>query len=353
VQPDFLKYLRPATEIAALDGKSLLADTRVNADGTPDMTRWSRPQADGPALCATVLARWLRDVPQLTPEAQHLAREVIKADLLFTLSWLPLPSFDIWEEESGEHYYTQLFQAEACAHGSRWLPEHGAELEAAARTTLDHLDCYWDPAQGFYRSRLAVSEGQRAKELDISVTLAHVHAGRCSGSHSVLDPKAHATISALEQHFESAYGINRELPPGRAPAMGRYPGDQYYSGGAYYFATLATAEFYYRLAAELAGGARLPACAENEGFRTRLGTRSTDGPLRLAECALQRADGFMRTVQAYTPADGSLSEQFDRNDGRQNSARHLAWSYAAFITAAAGRSRARHCLDLLRGSAVR
>jgi len=48
----------------------------------------------------------------------------------------------------------------------------------------------------------------------------------------------------------------------------------------------------------------------------------------------------MRTVQAYTPASGDLSEQFDRATGAQISAKHLAWSYAAFITAAASRRRA-------------
>ena len=48
----------------------------------------------------------------------------------------------------------------------------------------------------------------------------------------------------------------------------------------------------------------------------------------------------MRTVQAYTPSGGDLSEQFDRATGAQTSAKHLAWSYAAFITAAASRRRA-------------
>jgi glucoamylase len=48
----------------------------------------------------------------------------------------------------------------------------------------------------------------------------------------------------------------------------------------------------------------------------------------------------MRTVQAYTSASGDLSEQFDRATGAQISAKQLAWSYAAFITAAASRRRA-------------
>jgi glucoamylase len=48
----------------------------------------------------------------------------------------------------------------------------------------------------------------------------------------------------------------------------------------------------------------------------------------------------MRTVQAFTPGSGELSEQFDQTTGAQTSAKHLSWSYAAFITAAASRAEA-------------
>jgi glucoamylase len=42
-------------------------------------------------------------------------------------------------------------------------------------------------------------------------------------------------------------------------------------------------------------------------------------------------------VRAFTPESGDLSEQFDQNNGAQTSVRHLAWSYAAFLTAVAAR----------------
>jgi len=45
-------------------------------------------------------------------------------------------------------------------------------------------------------------------------------------------------------------------------------------------------------------------------------------------------------VRTHTPEDGELSEQFDQNDGRQTSARQLAWSYAALISCATARRRA-------------
>jgi len=48
----------------------------------------------------------------------------------------------------------------------------------------------------------------------------------------------------------------------------------------------------------------------------------------------------MTTVRELTPASGDLSEQVDRETGRQTSAHNLAWSHTAFVSAAHLRSRA-------------
>jgi glucoamylase len=50
-----------------------------------------------------------------------------------------------------------------------------------------------------------------------------------------------------------------------------------------------------------------------------------------------RGDAYLETVRAFTPADGEMSEQFDRKTGQHTSAKHLAWSYAGFITAVEAR----------------
>ena len=92
--------------------------------------------------------------------------------------------------------------------------------------------------------------------------------------------------------------------------MGRYEGDAYYSGGAYYFSTLGAAEFCFLAAAHAAG--------------------------RKDEW-IARGDGFLETVRAFTPASGDLSEQFDQRTGEQTSAKHLAWSYAALISCVTAR----------------
>jgi glucoamylase len=346
VQPSFLQYVRPDREIEAVFGDAVLAEARVNPDGTLDFTRWARPQNDGAALRVLALTRWRRARLDLDDILQAAMLEIVVSDLDFIQGRAREPSFDIWEEELGYHYYTQLVQVEALACGAECLQESGDAARAracrsAAEELAPGLDAYWSVADGYYRSRIAVAGGVLKKALDIAVILGVLHAGRARGVHSVLDPKAQATLTALEDLFDAEYAISRERPPYRGPAMGRYAKDSYYGGNPWYVATLATAEFYFKLAAALLSGSELAATKENARFRRRLtAPNGAQEGAAFAAAAFERGDMFMRTVHAFTPASGDLSEQFDRATGAQISAKQLAWSYAAFLTAAASRRQA-------------
>lgn len=50
------------------------------------------------------------------------------------------------------------------------------------------------------------------------------------------------------------------------------------------------------------------------------------------------ADGFLAINAKYTPSNGGLSEQFDKNTGSPLSAADLTWSYASALTAFSARS---------------
>jgi glucoamylase len=284
-QPDFVRFLRQ--DAGHAHGAAIPAETRVNPDGTLDITDWPRPQNDGPALRALCVMRW---------GAEGDAAELLRRDLAFVLHHAWQPCFDIWEEEKGLHAYTLRVSAAALAEGAGWLDRHGdaatAELCREEARLLDTaLADFWMEEKKHLRSRF-VEGGAPEKLLDMSVILAANHA-------RVLGEPYRLTLAHLENLFGNAYAINRGASG--APALGRYEGDRYYSGGAYYFSTLAAAEFYYR-----------------SGDRAK-------------------GDAFLETVRAFTPDSGDLSEQFDQNNGAQTSARHLAWSYAAFLTAVAAR----------------
>jgi glucoamylase len=310
---EFVRFLRSDTELAMVHGDAVLAETRVNADGTLDVTKWTRPQHDGAPLRALAVLRWIRD-GQIDADLSINLSELVCADLKFTSGHWREPSFDIWEEEQGLHYYTLCVSAAALKAGADWLERSGdsevaqsyrEQGQAIHRT----LDAFWLPEAGYLRSRILSSGSRSPKELDISVVLAAVHAAGEGIPHTVRDPRMQATLARLALLFDAAYPINQKRSERAAPAMGRYRGDVYFSGGAYYFSTLGAAEFCFRAAAQSADAA----------------------------VWIKRGNAFLETVRAYTPPGGEMSEQFDQRTGEQTSARHLAWSYAAFISCMAAR----------------
>ncbi len=321
VAEDFVRHLRTDAELAGAHGTSVVGDTRVNPDATLDISKWARPQYDGAALRALTLLRW-RPLLARAPSAADDALEgdlvrLLRSDLGFARRHWREPCFDIWEEESGLHYYTLRVTAAALDQGAAWLDARGDDGEARAcrsdaQQILRTLDQYWVADQGYYRSRVLEGGARSAKELDIAVILATLHAADAGPTHSVHDPRVQATLARLEGLFEAEYPINQHRPPERGPALGRYADDRYYSGGAYYFSTLAAAEF----------------C-----FRASIGAAE-------AHALRARGNAFLQTVRAFTPSNGELSEQFDRSTGAQTSAKDLAWSYAAFISCIAARRAA-------------
>ena len=313
VTPEFVQYLRKDVELGAVHGDAVVAETRVNPDGTLDISSWTRPQHDGAPLRALSVLRWV-ERHSFDAGLRALISKLARSDLAFTFAHWREPSFDIWEEESGSHYYTLCVSAAALRDGADFL-EHAGEPALArtyrteAQIILRVLDGYWLPEAGHYRSRVLASGQQSTKELDIAVILAAIHALGDGLTHTVRDPRMHATLQRLEALFDSAYPINQGRPAERAPAMGRYSGDVYFSGGAYYFSTLGAAEFCYLAAAHSV----------------------------LVPDWVRKGDAFLETVRQYTPENGELSEQFDQRTGAQTSAKHLAWSYAAFISCLAAR----------------
>lgn len=312
VQPDFLKFVRRDAEIASIEGERVLGDVRYGADGTIDIVKWSRPQHDGAAYEALVAIRFWDDARSSSAAARAELGALIRRDLDYTLHHAAEPSYDIWEEELGEHYYVRLAQVAALEAGAAWCAAEGDAARAAAcrdaaARLLRALDAFWSDTLGFYRSRIAAPDSPKA--LDMSVILAVLHAGRAHGPHSVSDPRVAATFNRLKAHFAARYPLNRER--GLPFALGRFPGDVYFDGGAWFLCSFAAAEYEYRLAA-----------------------------LRRDAAIVARGDAILDAVRTLIPASGELSEQFHPETGAPLSARNLTWSYAAFITAAQARAAA-------------
>ena len=113
VQPAFVQYLRQDADLSQAHGERIRGETRVNADGTLDISSWPRPQHDGIATRALTLTRWLQ-LPTLEPGTARGSRAIAEGgSALHPPAFWPTPSYDIWEEDLGLHYYTLCTAAAA------------------------------------------------------------------------------------------------------------------------------------------------------------------------------------------------------------------------------------------------
>lgn len=131
--------------------------------------------------------------------------------------------------------------------------------------------------------------------------------------------------------------------------MGRYPEDIYDGyrtsiGNPWFLTTAGYAELYY-LAAHEFENEGVVINKINQAFFARMGNDEL-GDYKVGSAELERivqatrqaGDRFLKTIQYHQNKNGSMSEQFDRNDGFMKGARDLTWSHAAFLAAIAARS---------------
>lgn len=353
---DLQRFLRTATELETIHGDRALAEARFNPDATLDVLKWSSPQFDGPALRALAIIKLLSMRPHVAADFADEARTLLRRDLEFTLRRRAEPCYDLWEDRFGHHYYTRLVAHAALARAARTVRDAGQDARACAEGAADLLrmaDAHWSPANGHYVAAIKGLAPVTARDLDSAILLAVCHAALPEGPHSPLDPRVHASLDAIETLFARIFPINGRLAPA-GPLIGRFEGDGYYGGGVFVMASFAAAQIHYQIARRLAAGASIACTPDNRGWLEKVAGESfaigARVPTRaesfasgaaLARRFFERGDARLEALRALAPEGARLPEQFDRDRGEPRSARDLAWSHAAFLTATAERERAR------------
>jgi glucoamylase len=348
-----------------------LGEPKFHADGRAFDEDWGRPQNDGPPLRAITLIRYARlllkqgeadFVKNTLYDGRIPTHSVIKADLEFVAHHWGAASYDLWEEVLGHHFYTRLVQRRALVEGAKFADEMGdpgaaAYYRSEARKLEAAIALHWDAQNKFVMNTLGYTGGIHYKysNLDISVILAAFHARGDDGYYAPEDDRILATAARLEKQFSKMYRVNQRALDhdglSMAPAIGRYPEDQYNGGhggpggNPWVLTTAVMAELNYTLAAALEKRGSLAVTKKNqlffqqkiEGGRALLPGRVLSGGSsefsRLVQNLRSRGDEYLRRVRHHANPDGSLSEQMERYTGTMHGARDLTWSYASFLTA--------------------
>jgi glucoamylase len=87
----------------------------------------------------------------------------------------------------------------------------------------------------------------------------------------------------------------------------------------------------------LADTNRLPTLRHVLRADIKEGTKIALPSKELADAFAREGEAFLQTIVDVTPPDGSMSEQFSKENGSPVSAKDLSWSYASVLTAVLAR----------------
>lgn len=313
-----------------IQNNSNLGEPKYYVNGDVYEKPWGRPQNDGPALRAISLIRWANILinegqEDLVKEKYYDARlpsqSPIKKDLEYISHHWKDPSYDLWEEVKGSHFYTLMVIRRALYEGAGLagrLGDKGAAnwYQSQAKQIEIELQNFWDSKKGYIVATINRTEGidYKSSNLDVSVLLGLLHGGMNDGFLPWDHPHVLATMNQIAAQFSTLYPINqRRSIPGIA--IGRYPEDRY-SG------------------TDKAGGNPWPMCtlAYAESLYEYANLLKRHGKFAHAIKVTNYADQFVARVKYHAYPDGSLDEQMNRDTGYMTSARDLTWNYAALLT---------------------
>ncbi|KAH7040448.1 glycoside hydrolase family 15 protein [Microdochium trichocladiopsis] len=339
----------------SLSDGSGLGEPKYNVDGSAFTGAWGRPQRDGPALRAIAMigySKWLV-ANGYSSTASSAVWPVIKNDLAYVVQYWNKTGFDLWEEVNGSSFFTTAAQHRALVEGSALAKSLGTTCpgcDAIAPQILCFQQSYWTTNLGGYaRANINVNTGRQ--ERDANSILASIHSfdpvlGCDAATFQPCSDRALSSHKVVVDSFRSIYSINSGIPTGYAVAVGRYSEDVYYNGNPWYLNTLAAAEQLYDALYVWQTQKSITITSTSLPFFKDIYPSAVVGSYAagtqtytdIYNAVFLYGEGFMNVVQKYIQTNGSIAEQFDRNNGQPLSARDLTWSYAAFLTAAARRA---------------
>jgi glucoamylase len=260
----------------------------------------------------------------------------------------------LWEEVNALHFFTLMLQRRALLAGAEYASRVGYSNSYAsvAESISSKLDTFWSSSSGYILYSQSYSSGINYKSsgLDIAVLLGAIHGGYGDGFYTSSSDKILATSVHIKSTFASLYSINSDTTIGTA--IGRYPEDEYNGvgtsqGNPWFLGTALLAELYYRAIFEWKTAGQITVTSISQPFFAQFYSSASAGDVyssssnqftSIVSAVSSAADLFFARIQKHTNADGSLSEEFNRDTGFETGAVKLTWSHASFITASWARS---------------
>ena len=261
-------------------------EPKFNIDGTPYKGEWGRPQNDGPALRGLICIELLK----INKNRNNDLLKIINNDLEYTKNELENPTYDLWEEEYGYHFYTRILQYKflyICKNLSisNLKTINDKYVEISRKRFFDHFDDVT-----LYSSYSV--DGKILRKYDSSVLLGLEHVDYVIPGFSVNDIRIENYVKDLIKIFDNEYTINKKL---NINFLGRYSNDKYFNGNPWIISTLSLYHYYFVI---------------NK---------------------INDLNKTFRNFIKFLKERKYLSEQIDKNSGENLSVEKLTWNYAEII----------------------
>ncbi|KAK4986607.1 hypothetical protein LTR50_005217 [Elasticomyces elasticus] len=335
---------------------------------------WGRPQNDGPATAAITLMEFAKDYlntggslatvkSKIYDSATYPLQAPVIRDLLFVASNWSSPSFDLWEEEEADHFYTRMVQRRALVTGATFAQQMGdaatsATLSNAAAAISATMSQFWDPNRQLILYEYGPVLHDKNSYKDIAVVLGVIHGYAGDGVYSYTNDQVLVSALKISTSFLPIYRIAGVTSDASGQVLGipigRYPEDVYNGtgfglGNPWYLCTAAMAEHFYRAASEYKSAGSIVVTSVSIPFFNYFAPQAgvSAGSTYKANSAAFKdiiqslegwADAFIRRIKYHTPADGHLAEEFNKDTGVPQGAADLTWSYASLLTASFARA---------------
>ena len=311
-----INYIENEIKVQELDTISGLGEPKINIDCSPYNGEWGRPQNDGPALRSIMMLKIL-NIFKYKYESiiKRMIIPIIMNDLNYILENYNKPSFDIWEEQNGWHFYTRMVQFKFLKDtiNNKKDLELNEELLKKIEQTYKELSISIKDHFGVDGDNGTIissfnKDGEIIKYEDSANILAFCHIDFDKDILEIvpLDNLLH-TINNLLDYFRNKYGDND------LNLIGRYKDDKYYGGQIWIICSLALAQTYLELYIQRNKSIK-------RGHMERAASNPNNELYVLANNILERIISL--------DVDFILQEQFDPNNSKYYSAKKLTWNYS-------------------------
>ncbi|KAH7355360.1 1, 4-alpha-D-glucan glucohydrolase [Rhexocercosporidium sp. MPI-PUGE-AT-0058] len=330
-----------------------LGEPKYQVDGSRFNGAWGRPQRDGPALRAVTLITYSNYLIKngQSQKAREIIWPIISNDLSYVGQYWNSTGFDLWEEVQGSSFFTVQNMHRALSEGAQLAKSLRVTCTGCdqAPEVLCFLQSFWNGE--YIVSNINVNNGRTGLDGNSilgPISVFDIDAYCDSPTFQPCNSRSLSNFKALIDSFRAAYSINAGIPKNKGVAVGRYTEDIYQGGNPWYLITTAAAEFLYDAVAQWKARHVLYVDSTSLSFFQDLypsvtirqySSGNANSPFaQIMDAVTAYADSFVAVAQKYTPADGSLAEQFGRDTGAPLSAADLTWSYAAFVSMAERRA---------------